>query len=143
MSVLPVGFQVSANGDGVWLIYVTLSSVYHIFRPLPILVVLARNCHMFAHVTNTHNQNPQGLGPTSSHGLYVSYTIAELILTLQLLRFSWHAFLASANLICISKIGGPGTRRPHLPVPSRHCIRSEPPRLGVLYCRITGLPPCP
>ena len=83
-----------------------LSSVYHLSCPQLILVVPARNCHVFT-MTNTRNHNPRGLGPTSLHGPYPSYTITELLLTLLLLRFSWNAFPALANPICPPKIWGP------------------------------------
>ena len=72
-----------------------------------ILVVLARNYHVFTHVTDKHNWNPQGLCPTSLHGPHLSYANAELMITLLLVRLSWHNFLALATTTCPPKIGGP------------------------------------
>ena len=64
------------------------SPCYHLFRLRLIMRVPAHNCHIFTHVTDTHNRNPQRLGQTSLHGPRVSYVLVELMITL--------LFLASA-----------------------------------------------
>ena len=74
--------------------------------------------------------------------------LQELMLALLLLCSSWYTFLALANPICLSKIGGTKTGRPHFPVPSwdflsarDYPIQAEPPRLGDcgVHTRTTSL----
>ena len=59
-----------------------LSPGYHLSRLRLILVVPARNCHVFTSRDRYTHWNPRRLGPTSTYDPHVSYAIAELVRTL-------------------------------------------------------------